>query len=131
MWYEGPMYENAGPKAKDVRVDMISRVKWFNLKTYPSCLSPQQLKSVINKIVPDSRNDFGSYRNYYCIRDNIINQIGEELKEFLIKDIRKRRAKRILKRKLLPLIIHKLYKPGGLRYKVAKKDFERKQNLKN
>ena len=51
MWYEGPMYENAGPKAKDVRVDMISRVKWFNLKTYPLCLSPQQLKSVINKIV--------------------------------------------------------------------------------
>ena len=26
------MYENAGPKAKDVRVDMISRVKWFNLR---------------------------------------------------------------------------------------------------
>lgn len=131
MWYGGPSYESAGPKAQDVRVDMIAHGKWFNLKTYPSCLSPQQLNAIIYKVVPDTRKDFGSYRNYYCIRDNIINQIGQELNEFLIKDIRERRAKKILKRELLPLIIHKLYKPGGLRYKVAKKDFERKQNLKN
>jgi len=131
MWYGGPSYESAGPKAKDVRVDMITHGKWFNLKTYPSCLSSQQLNAIIYKVVPDTRKDFGSYRNYYYIRDNIINQIGEELTEYLIKDFQKKRAERVLKRELLPLIIHKLYKPGGLRYKVAKKDFERKQNLKN
>ena len=52
-------------------------------------------------------------------------------KEAIIVDIGLKSEGRILKRELLPLIIHKLYKPGGLRYKVAKKDFERKQNLKN
>jgi len=125
MWYEGPMYENAGPKAKDVRVDMITHGKWFNLKTYPSCVSSQQLNAIIYKVVPDTRKDFGSYRNYYYIRDNIINQIGEELTEYLIKDFQKKRAEIVLKRELLPLIIHKLYKPGGLRYKEAKTDFEK------
>ena len=125
MWYGGPSYESAGPKAQDVRVDMITHGKWFNLKTYPSCLSPQQLNAIIYKVVPDTRNDFGSYRNYYYIRDKIINQIGEELTEYLIKDFQKKRAERILKKELLPLIIHKLYKPGGLRYKEAKTEFEK------
>ena len=50
------------------------------------------IKEVINKIVIDSRNDFGSYRNYYCIRDNIITN-RRRVKEFLIKDIRERRAR--------------------------------------
>ena len=131
MGYGGPSYESAGPKAQDVRVDMITHGNWCLLKTYPSCFSSQQLNAIIYKVVPDTRKDFGSYRNYYYIRDNIINQIGEELTEYLIKDFQKKRAERVLKRELLPLIIHKLYKPGGLRYKVAKKDFERKQNLKN
>ena len=125
MWYGGPSYESAGPKAQDVRVDMITHGKWFNLKTYPSCLSPQQLNAIIYKVVPDTRKDFGSYRNYYYIRDKIINQIGEELTEYLIKDFQKKRAERVLKRELLPLIIHKLYKPGGLRYKEVKTEFEK------
>ena len=125
MWYGGPSYESAGPKAKDVRVDMITHGKWFNLKTYPSCLSPQQLNAIIYKVVPDTRKDFGSYRNYYYIRDKIINQIGEELTEYLIKDFQKKRAERVLKRELLPLIIHKLYKPGGMRYKEVKTEFEK------
>ena len=125
MWYGGPSYESAGPKAKDVRVDMITHGKWFNLKTYPSCLSSQQLNAIIYKVVPDTRKDFGSYRNYYYIRDKIINQIGEELTEYLIKDFQKKRAERILKKEFLPLIIHKLYKPGGLRYKEAKTNFEK------
>lgn len=125
MWYAGPSYENAGPKAGDVRVDMITHGKWFNLKTYPSCLSSQQLNAIIYKVVPDTRKDFGSYRNYYYIRDKIINQIGEELTEYLIKDFQKKRAGRILKKELLPLVIHKLYKPGGLRYKEVKTEFEK------
>jgi len=125
MWYGGPSYESAGPKAKDVRVDMITHGKWFNLKTYPSCLSSQQLNAIIYKVVPDTRKDFGSYRNYYYIRDNIINQIGEELTEYLIKDFQKKRAESVLKRELLPLVIHKLYKPGGLRYKEVKTEFEK------
>lgn len=128
MWYEGSQYENAGPKAKDVRIDMIANVKWFNLKTYPKCLSSQKLKEIINKVIPDNRNDFGSYRNYYYVKKNIIKEIEKELMDYIIEDFKICRAKRVLKRELTPLIIHKLYKVGGMRYKETKAHFEKLRN---
>jgi hypothetical protein len=126
MWYEGPAYENSGPCAKFVRDDMltgISVLTWFNINNNER--RNQKLIEIIEKRIPDTRNDFGSYRNYYCIRGNILKEIEQELMTHLIEHFRKRKAMRILQARFLPLIIHRLYKPGGMRYHQYKEHFEK------
>ena len=45
--------------------------------------------------------------------------------DYLIENFRKRKAMRILQARFLPLIIHRLYKPGGMRYNSHKENFEK------
>ncbi|RZD40563.1 MAG: hypothetical protein CXT73_06410 [Methanobacteriota archaeon] len=126
MWYEGPAYENSGPCVEDVREDMLISVSshiWFNLNSDE--VREQKLIEIIEKIVPDTRNDFGSYRNYYCIMGDILKKIEKEIMDYLIENLKKKKAKRILQATLLPLIIHRLYKPGGMRYHQHKEHFEK------
>ncbi len=126
MWYEGPTYENSGPSVKYVRDDMLSGISdltWFNLNN--NGRREQKLIEIIEKIVPDTRNDFGSYRNYYCIMGDILKKIEKEIMDYLIENLKKKKAKRILQATLLPLIIHRLYKPGGMRYHQHKEHFEK------
>ena len=125
--YKGPWYECMGPTAKDVRLDLLTNFTWFNLKNFPDCFTnPNVIKSIIYKVVPDNKCDFGSHRGYATFtRHELYKEVNEELKEYMIQKFREKYAWKKLRTHLLPLIIHKLYKPNGLRFKNCEVEFNK------
>lgn len=109
----GPWYEEQGPDATYVRQDMYTKIKALKDKNkiykYEK-EKEQMIQNVLHKHVPDSRNDFGSFRGYSSsVRGNLYQTI--------IKDLQIKYAYFIFEKKLKPYIIHHLYKPGGRMYK--------------
>jgi len=131
--YQGPWYECLGPTCEEVRLDLFTNFTWFNVKNFPDCFTnPNIIKSIIHKVVPDGRDDFGSHRGYATfVRHELYKEVNQELKEYMVNYILEKRAWKKLRRHLTPLIIHKLYKPvTGLRYQKSKESFNKlsKQN---
>ena len=76
--------------------------------------------------MPDNRHDFGSHRGYATFtRHELYEEVNEELKEYMVNQMLVKRAWKKLRIHLLPLIIHKLYKPGGLRFKDCEIEFNK------
>ena len=121
-------YEIEGPCASQVRQDVLKYIT--NIFYDEEELTPQRnkiIRKVINQIVPDTRNDFGSYRGYSTL--NVCIELSlEVIKEMEIQD----NAINIINNKLTPYIQHYLYKPNGIRMKqVAENTSVGKNNLKN
>ena len=57
----GPWYECQGPSAKEVREDVLSHINIVN-KNKSNSEKDKIIKDALMKIIPDSRNDFVSYR---------------------------------------------------------------------
>lgn len=120
-------YEIEGPCSSQVRQDVL---KYITNNFYDEEeLTPQRnkiIRKVINQIVPDTRNDFGSYRGYSTF--NVCKEISfEVIKEMEIQD----NAIDIINSKLTPYIQHYLYKPNGIRMKhVARNTSVGKKKLK-
>ena len=123
--YNCPWYECVGPTPEEVRVDMLTNFKWFNLNNFPDCFTnPNVIKKLILEVIPDSRDDFGSHRGYSTFfRHEIYIEIDNKLKEYMIEKFKEKYAWKKLKKHFLPLIIHKLYSPGGIRYKKCENHF--------
>lgn len=133
-----PWYQTMGPCASQVRQDVFKYIteNFYNedIKEFDhdftNELTPQRskiIRKVIFQIIPDTRNDFGSYRGYTTF--NVINKISfEVIKEIEIQD----KAINIINNKLTPYLKHYLYKPNGIRMKqIAKNTLIGKNNLKN
>jgi hypothetical protein len=112
----GPWYECQGPNASEVRKDVLSQMNIVNI----NMLDPykKEKDKIINealmKVIPDSRNDFGSWRGYATF--GVKTQLTKEV----LPIIQKNYALLVLQKKFTPYIIHYLYKPGGMRFiKVA------------
>lgn len=107
----GPWYECVGPKADEVRKDVykyitssnIGRVKYQKQKD-------KIIQEALHKIIPDSRNDFGSWRGYATF--GVMRQVAGEV----MKEIRLKYSMFILRIKFTPYVIHHLYKPDGMRF---------------
>ncbi len=125
--YQGPWYECMGPTSEEVRLDLSTNFTWFNLKNFPDCFTnPNVIKDIIYRVVPDNRNDFGSHRGYATFtRRELYEEVNEELKNYMINKMLEKRAWKKLRKHLLPLIIHKLYKPAGLRFKICEVEFNK------
>ena len=130
--YKGPWYECLGPNYEDVRLDLFTNFTWYNVKNFPDCFTNSNIiKNIIYKVVPDNRDDFGSHRGYATfIRQNLYEEVNQELKEYMVNQMLKKRAWKKLRTHLLPLIIHKLYKPNGLRFKNCEVEFNKLSNNK-
>lgn len=128
--YQGPWYECLGPNSEDVRLDLYNNFTWYNVENLPNCFTGSNIiKNIIFKVVPDNRHDFGSHRGYATFtRHELYKEVDRELKEYMVNHMLEKRAWKKLKTHLVPLIIHKLYKPGGLRFKNCKAEFN---NLSN
>ena len=107
----GPWYECQGPNAKKVREDVLNHINIVN-KNKSNSEKDKIIKDALMKIIPDSRNDFGSYRGYSTFG------VKAELAKEVIKEVRKGYALLIIEKKFIPFVTHQLYKPGGI---MAKK----------
>ena len=62
---DGPWYEQAGPTATEVRLDVIKELNI--VKTNPQEFDKEKddiIHKVLMEVIPDSRKDFGSWRGY-------------------------------------------------------------------
>ena len=91
---DGPWYENQGPNAEQVREDVL---KYINVVNKGNDLYEKEkdkiIKDVLIKVIPDSRNDFGSYRGYATFGVKV------EIAKEVIKEVRLEYAKLILQKK--------------------------------
>ena len=109
----GPWYESQGPCASQVRQDVYKYItnNFYN-EDELTPIRNKIIRKVILQIIPDTRNDFGSYRGYATF--NVPKDLSfESIKEIEIQD----KAISILNDKFLPYILHYLYKPNGIRAK--------------
>ena len=108
----GPWYECQGPSAAEVRKDVLRQINFVNI----NMLDPykKEKDKIINealmKVIPDSRNDFGSWRGYATFG------VKNELTKEVLPIIQKKYAMLVLQKKFTPYVIHQLYKPDGPRY---------------
>ena len=115
---DSPFYEIEGPCPSQVRQDVL---KYITNNFYDEEKLTNQrnkiIRKVINQIIPDTRNDFGSYRGYSTF--NVCKEISfEVIKQIEIQD----KAIDIINSKLTPYIQHYLYKPNGIRMKKVAKN---------
>ena len=113
----GPWYEQSGPSAEEVRDD-IRESFWKKEKNF-NCIV---IDNCIDRIIPKTRNGFGSWRGYRCfkIKENLMDQI-----KLLYDDVMHKIAKFLDKY----WIQDRLYRPptetqsAGLRYYTVKTHF--------
>ena len=112
----GPWYECVGPTAKEVRRDVLNHINIVKIGFDPDKKEKDKIiNDALMKIIPDSRNDFGSWRGYATF--GVMQEVAGEV----MKEIRLKYSQFILRKEFLPHVTHYLYKPGGLRFiKVAK-----------
>ena len=72
----GPWYESSGPDAKYIRNKLFEKFK--NFKN----IQDGELISILEKNIPDSKNDFGSWKGYaiFGIDEKIFNNIKKDIK---------------------------------------------------
>ena len=127
--FDGPWYENAGPSADKVRKDLIKKyVKgWHATDDYYKYIyinnvydSHKIIEEEVTKGITENMQ-FGSWRGYatFGIEEAIIKSLN--------KFINRRIAIEILADKFKGSLNHYLYKPGGIRTRELKEDFESKK----
>ena len=122
----GPWYEYEGPTVKYVRDD----VKKYITNTLNYKINTPQKKSILDdailKILPDDRNDFGSWRGYatFGVKTNIAVRVLLEYDHNW--------SYFILETKFIPFVLKKLYNPenGRMVKKISKTTLVGKANKK-
>ena len=100
---DGPWYECQGPTAEQVRKDVSEYIsKNSSNINYPLT------NDILLKIIPDSRNDFGSWRGYgtFGVAKEIATEVMNEMKK-------RENALTLLKNSFIPYCMYKLYNPDN------------------
>ena len=113
----GPWYECQGPDAAEVRKDVLNQMNIIQSGSVEFEEEKQKIiQDALMKIIPDTRNDFGSYRGYATF--GVKTEIATEV----IKEVRKGYALLTIEKKLIPVVTHQLYKPGGIMAKKTSRE---------
>ena len=105
--FDGPWYECQGPSFKDVRKDVLNHLNIIKVGNIEFETEKEKIiNDAIIKIIPDNRNDFGSWRGYQTF--GIVKKIAKEI----IEEVKKKYALLIIENKLLPYIMYRLYNPN-------------------
>ncbi len=106
--FGGPWYECQGPSVADVRKDVLNYLNIIKVDDNIEFETEKAkiIKDAIVKIIPDNRNDFGSWRGYQTF--GIIKEISQEI----IEEVKKKYSLLIIEKKLLPHIMYYLYNPS-------------------
>jgi len=121
VWNENMVwYDRSGPDADHVR-DEVEQCFWktgeeINFIVLGKCL---------NRIIPDTRDDFGSWRVYasFYMKEKLVKQVKH------VYDKEMERVNRILSEKFIPYVLHYLYKPKGFMMTKCEEDFNNKKNI--
>ena len=107
----GSWYECVGPCVGEVRKDVLNHINivQVGVDIYKK-EKDKIIQDVIMEVIPDNRNDFGSWRGYSTFGVKI------QLAKTVIGKVRMRYSILILKREFTPYVMHYLYKPGGRRF---------------
>ena len=114
-WYKekmsGPWYEETSPSPAMVRKDITESI---NRERSLNANQSSLLADIVLQHVPDTRNDFGSFRGYatFGVGKSIAREVMVEYD-----------ATQNLIRLLKPAVAHWLHKPEGPRYQKAKTSF--------
>ena len=81
----GPWYECAGPTAEAVRKDVYKYISSYNIGRIKYQKEKDKIiQEALHEIIPNSRNDFGSWRGYATF--GVMQQVaGEVMKEIRLK----------------------------------------------
>jgi hypothetical protein len=111
-----PWYQSSGPCSHQVRDDVFN--KFFKSKDIHR---NTKILDILIDVVPEHRNDFGSYRGYACFG----NQIHDEIKnQFALEFAKKNHFTKIRNDFIHGWIMNRLYRfPDGFRVKELKKEF--------
>ena len=106
--FGGPWYECQGPSVADVRKDVLNYLNIIKVDDNIEFETEKAkiIKDAIVKIIPDNRNDFGSWRGYQTF--GIIKKIAKEI----ILEVKRKYSLLIIEKKLLPHIMYYLYNPS-------------------
>ena len=106
--FGGPWYEYQGPSVADVRKDVLNHLNIIKVGDNIEFETEKEkiIKDAIIKIIPDDRNDFGSWRGYRTF--GIVKEIAKEI----IQEVKRKYSLLIIEKKLLPYIIYHLYNPN-------------------
>ena len=98
-------YEETGPDACHVRDVIFKEMEAL----YPT-LSTNYIKNSLQKHIPDSKKDFGSWRGWatFGLEGDIRLSIQVDMNKGIV-------AMKRIYRHLQPYLMHYLYKPGGIR----------------
>lgn len=108
---DGPWYQCVGPCVGEVRKDVLNHINIVHVGVDLYKKEKDKIiQDVIMEVIPDSRNDFGSWRGYSTFG------VKTELAKIVIGKVRIRYSILLLKREFIPYVMHYLYKPGGMRY---------------
>ena len=120
---EGPWYQHMGPNAGDIRKEIehefIDGIHTF-ISTNSKLNNWSILLQSINIVIPDSEENFGSWKMY--AKSNIKIKLIKKIKNTYNIELVKL-AMQILHDKMIPYVIHYLYKPNGIRFKKLKSNF--------
>lgn len=123
LYLEGPWYQHTGPDAgyvrKEIEREFIDGIHKF-INSNSKLNDWNLLLQVIKAVIPDSEEHFGSWKMY--AKSNIKIKLIQKIKHTYNIELRKLAIK-ILQNKIVPYIIHYLYKPNGIRFKKIKSDF--------
>tara|TARA_B100000902_G_C27250231_1_gene884862 strand:+ start:256 stop:699 length:444 start_codon:yes stop_codon:yes gene_type:complete len=115
---DGPWYESAGPCSPQVRDDVYN--KYFKGKNNSDKRSID-IQNILIDIIPNHRNDFGSYRGYATWGKELHHRIKMEFAKCYAQT---HRSKRIRDNFIKDWIVDRLYRfPDGLRVQKLKKEF--------
>tara|TARA_B100002019_G_scaffold276712_1_gene275781 strand:- start:140 stop:532 length:393 start_codon:yes stop_codon:yes gene_type:complete len=123
----GPWYECQGPNAAEVRKDVYKYITSSNIgRAKYQKEKDKIIQEALHKIIPNNRNDFGSWRGYATF--GVMKEVAGEV----MKEIRLKYSLFILRKEFTPYVIHYLYKPGGKRFLlVADTTLIGKRNIEN
>ena len=111
--YPGPRYECVGPDAEEVRKD------YFRIHINTIIFKPYKLTKILLKHIPDTMNNFGSYRGYvsFGLDNDIIKKIDYDI--ILETEI----FKNTTVGKIQKWYFENKYRPGGIGYKTTEEHF--------
>ena len=77
------VYESKSPGVEQVRKDVLSILRDIKIRNLDLSRKDELIQRSILKIIPNTRNDFGSYRGYITL------SVGKKIAKEVLEDIKK------------------------------------------